>query len=143
MFLSSDEWQIVFLSLKVSGVAVLLTLPIAFSLAYALARSEFRGRLILDGLVHLPLVLPPVVIGWLLLVAFGRHGPIGGFLDHCFGVSGLFPWAGAAIASAIMAFPLLGRSMRLSVQMVGRKLPSAGPNPSPGPPPTLAPLTPP
>lgn len=125
MFLSPDEFEIVLLSLKVSSVAVLLTLPIAFALAYALARARFRGRLVLDGLVHLPLVLPPVVIGWLLLLAFGHHGPIGSPLDRWFGISVLFRWTGAAVASAIMALPLMVRSMRLSIEMVDRRLEGA------------------
>ena len=125
MFLSADEFEIVLLSLKVSGVAVLLTLPIAFGLAYALARAQFRGRLLLDGLVHLPLVLPPVVIGWVLLLAFGHHGLIGSPLDRWFGISVLFRWTGAAIASAIMALPLMVRSMRLSIEMVDRRLEGA------------------
>lgn len=122
MPLTPDEWQIVLLSLKVSSVAVLLTLPIAFSLAYVLARLEFRGRVLLDGLVHLPLVLPPVVIGWLLLIAFGHNGPVGEFLERCLGISVLFRWTGAAIASAVMALPLMVRSMRLSIEMVDRRL---------------------
>ena len=122
MPLTPDEWQTVLLSLKVSSVAVLLTLPIAFSLAYVLARLEFRGRVLLDGLVHLPLVLPPVVIGWLLLIAFGHNGPVGEFLERWLGISVLFRWTGAAIASAVMALPLMVRSMRLSIEMVDRRL---------------------
>lgn len=124
-FLSAEEWQIVLLSLKVSLVAVALTLPIAFALAYLLARGRFSGKTLLDAVVHLPLVLPPVVIGWLLLVAFGRNGPIGGWLEHWFGISVIFRWTGAAIASALMALPLMVRAIRLSIEAVDGRLEGA------------------
>src|SRR3546814_2651112 len=96
LMLSAEEWGIVVLSLKVGGVAVLATLPIAFALAWVLARYRFPGRLLVDGLVHLPLVLPPVVTGWLLLIAFGPLGPAGRWLESWFGVSVMFRWPGAA-----------------------------------------------
>lgn len=110
------------LSLKVSIVAVVLTLPIAFALAYLLARGRFPGKALVDGLVHLPLVVPPVVTGWLLLLAFGRNGPIGMFLEQWFGVTVIFRWTGAAIASAVMALPLMVRAVRLSIEAVDRRL---------------------
>ncbi len=123
--LSPEEWGIVALSLKVGGAAVLVTLPIAFALAWLLARYRFPGRVFLDALVHLPLVLPPVVTGWLLLVAFGPFGPVGRWLESWFGVSLMFRWTGAALAAAIMALPLMVRAMRLSIEGIDRKLEGA------------------
>ncbi|MEP7129844.1 MAG: molybdate ABC transporter permease subunit [Sphingomicrobium sp.] len=120
--LTAEEWGIVGLSLKVSIVAVVLTLPIAFALAYLLARGRFPGKALVDGLIHLPLVVPPVVTGWLLLLAFGRNGPIGMFLEQWFGVTVIFRWTGAAIASAVMALPLMVRAVRLSIEAVDRRL---------------------
>jgi molybdate transport system permease protein len=120
-----ELWGIVWLSLKVGGVAVLLSLPVAFGLAWLLARGRFPGKLLLDGVVHLPLVVPPVVTGWLLLLAFAPSGPIGGWLQSWFGVSVLFRWTGAAIASAVMALPLMVRAMRLSIEAVDRRLEQA------------------
>lgn len=123
--LSPDEWGIVVLSLKVGAAAVLATLPIAFALAWLLARYRFPGRVLLDALVHLPLVLPPVVTGWLLLIAFGPFGPVGRWLDGWFGVSVMFRWTGAALAAAIMALPLMVRAMRLSIEGIDRRLEGA------------------
>jgi molybdate transport system permease protein len=123
--LSADEWTIVMLSLKVGGVAMMAVLPLAFALAWVLARVRFPGKLLLDALVHLPLVVPPVVTGWLLLLAFGPNGPVGGLLERWFGVSVLFRWTGAAIAAGIMALPLMVRAMRLSIEAVDRRLESA------------------
>ena len=123
--LSPEEWGIVALSLKVGGVAVLATLPIAFGLAWLLARYRFPGRVILDGLVHLPLVLPPVVTGWLLLIAFGPLGPVGRWLESWFGMTLMFRWTGAALAAAIMALPLMVRAMRLSIEGIDRRLEGA------------------
>lgn len=123
--LSAEEWSIVALSLKVGGAAVLVTLPVAFALAWVLARKRFPGRVLLDGLVHLPLVLPPVVTGWLLLIAFGPLGPAGRWLESWFGVSLMFRWTGAALAAAIMALPLMVRAMRLSIEAVDRRLEQA------------------
>jgi molybdate transport system permease protein len=123
--LSPEEWGIVALSLKVGGVAVLATLPIAFGLAWLLARKRFPGRVLLDGLVHLPLVVPPVVTGWLLLIAFGPFGPAGRWLESAFGVSLMFRWTGAALAAAIMALPLMVRAMRLSIEGIDRRLEGA------------------
>ena len=123
--LSPEEWEIVALSLKVGGVAVLATLPIAFGLAWILARYRFPGRVVLDALVHLPLVLPPVVTGWLLLIAFGPLGPVGRWLESWFGMTLMFRWTGAALAAAIMALPLMVRAMRLSIEGIDRRLEGA------------------
>ncbi len=125
MLLSSDDWEIIRLSLKVSGVAVGLALPVSFALAYLLARGRFPGKAILDGLVHLPLVLPPVVTGWLLLIGFGLRGPIGGPLHDWFGITLIFRWTGAALAAAIMALPLMVRAIRLSIEAVDERLEGA------------------
>jgi len=123
--LSPEEWEVITLSLKVSGVAVALCLPIAFGLAWLLARGRFPGRLLLDALVHLPLVLPPVVTGWLLLLAFGNNGPAGRWFAETLGVTFMFRWTGAALAAAVMALPLMVRAMRLSIEAVDRRLEQA------------------
>jgi molybdate transport system permease protein len=124
MGLTAEEWGIVALSLEVSLAAVLGALPVAFVLAWILARLSFPGKLLLDGLVHLPLVLPPVVIGWLLLVAFAPEGPAGRLLGLV-GISVLFRWTGAAIAAAVMALPLMVRAIRLSLEAVDPRLEAA------------------
>jgi molybdate transport system permease protein len=121
-WLSPEEWQIVALSLKVSLVAIGATLPFAYGLAWLLARGRFPGKLLLDALVHLPLVVPPVVTGWLLLLAFGANGPAGRMLEHTLGLTFMFRWTGAALASAVMALPLMVRAMRLSLEAVDRRL---------------------
>ena len=123
--LSAEEWGIVALSLKVGGVAVLASLPLSFAIAWVLARRSFPGRVLLDGIVHLPLVLPPVVTGWLLLIAFGPMGPVGRWLESWFGVTLMFRWTGAALAAAIMALPLMVRAMRLSIEGIDRRLEGA------------------
>jgi molybdate transport system permease protein len=123
--LNATEWGIVALSLKVGGVAMLVTLPVAFALAWLLARVRFPGKVIVDAAVHLPLVVPPVVTGWLLLLAFGPNGPIGGWLQDWFGVTVLFRWTGAAIAAGVMALPLMVRAMRISIEAVDRRLENA------------------
>lgn len=123
--LTPAEWAVIGLSLKVSLVATGVGLPIAFALAWALARWRFPGRFLIDGLIHLPLVAPPVVIGWLLLTAFGPAGPIGRFLSEVFGVSLMFRWTGAAVAAGVMALPLMVRAMRLSIEAVDRRLENA------------------
>ncbi len=123
--LTADEWEIIALSLKVSGVAVLACLPVAFVLAWLLARGRFPGRIVLDALVHLPLVLPPVVTGWLLLLAFGSNGPAGRWFAHVLGITFMFRWTGAALAAAVMALPLMVRAMRLSIEAVDRRLEQA------------------
>jgi molybdate transport system permease protein len=123
--LTPDDWDVILLSLKVSLVAVGAMLPLAFALAYLLARARFPGKLLVDALIHLPLVVPPVVTGWLLLILFGARGPIGGWLESWFGISVMFRWTGAAIAAAIMAMPLMVRAMRLSIEAVDRRLEEA------------------
>ncbi|HKY81617.1 MAG TPA: molybdate ABC transporter permease subunit [Sphingobium sp.] len=125
MLLSAADWDIVGLSLKVSVAAVVVTLPFAFAIAWMLARGRFRGKLLLDAAVHLPLVLPPVVIGWMLLLAFGPAGPIGGLLERWFGISVMFRWTGAAIAAGIMALPLMVRAIRLSIEAVDPRIEDA------------------
>ena len=125
MALSPEEWAIIALSLKVSGVAVLACLPLAFALAWVLARGRFPGLVLLDALVHLPLVLPPVVTGWLLLLAFGNNGPAGRWLDDVLGITFMFRWTGAALAAGVMALPLMVRAMRLSIEAVDRRLEQA------------------
>ncbi len=123
--LSPEEWGIIALSLKVSGVAILGALPLAFGLAWLLARGRFPGKVLLDALVHLPLVLPPVVTGWLLLIAFGTNGPAGRWLGEWLGLTFMFRWTGAALAAAVMALPLMVRAMRLSIEAVDRRLEDA------------------
>lgn len=125
MILSDAEWQVVLLSLKVSAVAIFATLPVAFALAWVLARKRFAGKVLLDALVHLPLVLPPVVTGWLLLLLFGNNGPAGRAFYEFLGLQFMFRWTGAALAAAIMALPLMVRAMRLSIEAVDRRLESA------------------
>ncbi len=125
MALSPEEWNVIALSLKVSGVAVVACLPVAFAFAWLLARGRFPGRVLLDALVHLPLVLPPVVTGWLLLLAFGNNGPAGRWFADVLGVTFMFRWTGAALAAAIMALPLMVRAMRLSIEAVDRRLEQA------------------
>jgi molybdate transport system permease protein len=120
--LTDSELGIVWLSLKVSFWGVGLSLPIALACAYVLARREFPGKTIFDAMIHLPLVLPPVVIGFLLLVLLGRKGPIGSLLDQWFGITLAFKWTGAALAAAIMGFPLMVRAMRLSFASIDPKL---------------------
>jgi molybdate transport system permease protein len=123
--LSPEEWSAVTLSLRVSFWATLLSLPFGIFVAYALARWEFWGRQVLNGLVHLPLILPPVVTGYLLLITFGRKGAIGQFLDQWFGIVLAFRWTGAALAAAVMAFPLMVRAIRLAIEAVDPKLEEA------------------
>ena len=123
-WLGPEEWQAVALSLRVSVWATLISLPLGVFTAYALARWRFPGKQLINGLVHLPLILPPVVTGYLLLLTFGTTGPIGGFLEQ-FGIVFAFRWTGAALAAAIMAFPLMVRAIRLSVEAVDPKLEEA------------------
>lgn len=124
-WLSPAEWQAVSLSLRVAFWATVLSLPIGIFTAYALARWSFVGKQVLNGIVHLPLVLPPVVTGYLLLLTFGRRGPVGEFLEQTFGIIVAFRWTGAVLAAAIMAFPLMVRAIRLSIEAVDPKLEEA------------------
>jgi molybdate transport system permease protein len=123
--LSPDEWNAVRLSVKVAIVAMFASLPFAVALAMLLARREFWGKSLLNGIIHLPLVMPPVVTGYLLLLAFGKRGPIGAFLWEYFGFTFSFRWTGAALACAVMGFPLMVRAIRLSIEAVDRKLEAA------------------
>ena len=123
-WLGPAEWQAVALSLKVSFWATLVSLPIGVFTAYALARWQFPGKQLVNGLVHLPLILPPVVTGYLLLITFGTTGPVGGFLEQL-GLVFAFRWTGAALAAGVMAFPLMVRAIRLSIEAVDPKLEQA------------------
>lgn len=125
LILSPEEWTAVRLSLRISIWAMACSLPLGILVAVALARGRFRGKAILDGIIHLPLILPPVVTGYLLLLLFGRQGPIGAFLDEQFGIVLAFRWTGAALACAIMGFPLMVRAIRLSIEAVDRGLEEA------------------
>jgi molybdate transport system permease protein len=109
----------------VAVVATLLSLPLGIAVAFALARGRFPGRALLDGVIHLPLVLPPVVTGYLLLITFGRRGPVGSLLESCCGIVLSFRWTGAALAAAIMAFPLMVRAIRLAIEAVDQGLEQA------------------
>lgn len=123
--LGPDEWIAIRLSLWVSTIAMLVSLPFGIITALALARGRFWGKSLLNGIVHLPLILPPVVTGFILLVLFGRRGFIGSYLDEYFGIVFSFRWTGAALACGIMGFPLMVRSIRLSIESVDRKLEEA------------------
>jgi molybdate transport system permease protein len=123
--LSPEEWTAVRLSLLVAGVATVVSLPFGIAIAYALARGRFWGHALLNGFVHLPLILPPVVTGYVLLLLFGRRGPIGSFLAETFGIVFAFRWTGAALACGIMGFPLLVRAIRLSIEAVDPRLEEA------------------
>ncbi len=119
------EIEALLLSIRVALWSVTFSLPVGLLVAWLLARRDFIGKSVLNGLVHLPLVLPPVVVGYLLLILLGREGPLGRLLFSLFGVSLPFTWQGAALAAAVMAFPLMVRAMRLSLEAVDRKLESA------------------
>src|SRR5690606_28594009 len=119
---SPEETTAIALSLKVAVAASLASLPPGVAVAWLLARRRFLGKGLLDALVHLPLVLPPVVVGYALLVAFGHGGPLGRLLSEYFGITLAFRWTGAALASAIMGFPLMVRAIRLSIESVDRRL---------------------
>jgi molybdate transport system permease protein len=123
--ITPTEWTAILLSLRVATVATLVATPLGIALAYLLARREFWGKSLLDAAIHLPLVLPPVVTGYLLLLAFGRRGPIGEFLADHFGIVLAFRWTGAVLSCGLMSFPLLVRPMRLSIEAVDRRLEQA------------------
>lgn len=123
--LSPYEWEAIYLSLKVSSVAVILSLPLGVLTAWVLVRCNFPGKTLLDSIIHLPLVLPPVVVGYLLLISMGKRGFIGEWLYNWFGFSFTFSWRGAALASAVVAFPLMVRAIRLALEAVDRKLEQA------------------
>jgi len=119
------EIEALTLSLRVALWAVVVSLPLGLATAWLLARREFLGKTLLNGLVHLPLVVPPVAVGYLLLVLLGRRGPLGGWLYDSFGVTLIFTWQGAAVASAVMAFPLMVRAIRLSLEAIDSRLETA------------------
>jgi molybdate transport system permease protein len=123
--ITPTEWTAILLSLRVASVATLIATPIGIALAWALARKNFWGKSLLDALVHLPLVLPPVVTGYLLLLAFGRRGFLGAFLADHLGIVFAFRWTGAALACGVMSFPLLVRPIRLSIEAVDQRLEQA------------------
>ncbi|MBM3536683.1 MAG: molybdate ABC transporter permease subunit [Alphaproteobacteria bacterium] len=123
--LSPEEWTAVRLSLRVAFWATLVSLPFGIAVAYVLARGRFWGHALLNGIVHLPLILPPVVTGYVLLLLFGRRTPVGAFLEETFGIVFAFRWTGAALAGGIMGFPLLVRAIRLSLEAVDRRLEDA------------------
>jgi molybdate transport system permease protein len=123
--LSPQEWTAVALSLRIAAVATLVGLPFGIAIATLLERKSFWGKSLLDAVVHLPLVLPPVVTGYLLLITFGRKAPVGVFLADHFGIVFSFRWTGAALACGIMAFPLMVRAIRLSIEAIDRRLEDA------------------
>ena len=123
--LSPAEWTAILLSLRIAVVATIIATPIGIAVAWLLARTNFWGKSVLDALVHLPLVLPPVVTGYLLLLTFGRRGIAGAWLAEHLGVVFAFRWTGAALACGVMAFPLLVRPIRLSIEAVDRRLENA------------------
>jgi molybdate transport system permease protein len=123
--LSPDEWTAVELSLRIAVVATACALPFGIAVGWLLARRNFWGKTVLDGLVFLPLVLPPVVTGYLLLISFGRRGPVGEFLYEYFGIVLSFRWTGAALSCGVMGFPLLVRPIRLAFEAVDRRLEDA------------------
>jgi molybdate transport system permease protein len=123
--LSPEEWVAISLSLRIASVATFASLPFGILTALLLARGRFPGKSVLDAVVHLPLVLPPVVTGFLLLLLFGRRGPLGAFLADHMGIVFAFRWTGAALASGVMAFPLMVRAIRLSIEAVDPRLEAA------------------
>ena len=123
--LTASELDALRLSLKVAFVSVLVSLPIGFSLAWLFAKKQFPGKSLLDAIVHLPLVLPPVVIGYALLLGFGRRGPIGAWLEETFGLVLAFRWTGAALACALMGLPLMVRAIRQSLEAIDPRLDAA------------------
>jgi molybdate transport system permease protein len=123
--LSPEEWTAVALSLRVAIVATAFALPFGIAIGWVLARTDFWGKTLLDGIVYLPLVLPPVVTGYLLLISFGRRGPIGAFLADYFGIVFSFRWTGAALSCGVMGFPLMVRPIRLALEAIDRRLEDA------------------
>ncbi len=123
--ITAEEWTAILLSLRVAAVATLIATPLGIAVAWLLARRDFWGKAALDALIYLPLVLPPVVTGYLLLLTFGRKGLVGGWLADHLGIVFAFRWTGAALACGVMSFPLLVRPIRLSIEAVDRKLEQA------------------
>src|SRR5262249_39610347 len=123
--LSPEEWTAVRLSIRVATVAMLVSLPFGIGVAYVLARGRFPGKSLLNGIVLLPLIMPPVVTGYLLLLTFGRRAPVGAFLADHFGIVFSFRWTGAALACGVVAFPLMVRAIRLSIEAIDTRLEDA------------------
>jgi molybdate transport system permease protein len=123
--LSPQDWTAVALSLRIATVATLVSLPFGIAIATLLARRNFWGKTLVDAIIYLPLVLPPVVTGYLLLITLGRHGPVGAFLADHFGIVFAFRWTGAVISCGVMAFPLMVRAIRLSIEAIDRRLEDA------------------
>src|SRR5246127_2770906 len=123
--LTPDEWTAIELSLRIAVVATAFALPFGVAVAWLLARKKFWGKSRVYAVGHLPLVLPPVVTGYLLLIRFGRKGPIGAFLDHAFGIVLAFRWTGAVLSCGVMGFPLLVRAVRLSIEAIDRRIEDA------------------
>jgi len=123
--LTPQDWTAVALSLRIALVSTAVTLPFGIAIAYLLARKSFWGKSLVDAVVYLPLVLPPVVTGYLLLITLGRKAPLGAFLDQHFGIVFSFRWTGAALACGVMAFPLMVRAIRLSIEAIDRRLEEA------------------
>jgi molybdate transport system permease protein len=124
--LTPEEWVAVALSLRIALWATLVATPFGIAIGWLLARKEFWGKTLVDGVVHLPLVVPPVVTGYLLLISLGRRGPIGALLEEYLGIVLSFRWTGAAVACGIMGFPLLVRAVRISIDAIDRRLEDAG-----------------
>nr|WP_256368945.1 molybdate ABC transporter permease subunit [Agrobacterium sp. a22-2] len=139
--MTDEEITAMLLSLKVAATAVAFSLPLGIAVAYLLSRRDFWGKTLLNGLVHLPLIMPPVVTGYLLLLSFGRKGAIGAFLDQWFGLVFSFRWTGAALAAAVMGFPLMVRAIRLSLDGVDRRLETAAATLGANPPSVFATVT--
>ena len=123
--ISDIEIEVLRLSLKIAGWAVLCSLPFAVGISFLLSRRRFPGRFLLDGIVHLPLVIPPVAVGYILLLVLGRQGVVGGWLYDVFGVTLVFSWQGAAVAAAVISFPLMVRAIRLSLDSLDQKIEAA------------------
>ena len=123
--LTPQDWTAIFLSLRIALVATIVALPFGIAVAMLLARRDFWGKPLVDALVHLPLVLPPVVTGYLLLITLGRNAPVGAFLADHFGIVFAFRWTGAVISCGVMAFPLMVRAIRLSIEAIDRRLEDA------------------
>ncbi|QUS38180.1 molybdate ABC transporter permease subunit [Tardiphaga alba] len=123
--ISPEEWTAILLSIRVAVIATLISTPIGIAVAWTLARRDFWGKPLIDAIIYLPLVLPPVVTGYLLLVMLGKRGVLGSFLAEHFGIVFAFRWTGAALACGVMSFPLLVRPIRLSIEAVDRKLEQA------------------
>jgi molybdate transport system permease protein len=123
--LTAQDWTAILLSLRIATVATAVTLPLGIAVALLLARKDFWGKPLVDALVHLPLVLPPVVTGYLLLITLGRKAPVGAFLADHFGIVFAFRWTGAVISCGVMAFPLMVRAIRLSIEAIDRRLEDA------------------